>query len=143
MGANESVSATIGSKGGTLALRGQQGKGVQMQLEIPPGALSADTVITITETSFRPPASHIDYSPVWQFAPIGLTFAKPVKVTMPWSNQDGTVSNALASYWSADGCTWEKLADSYINAGFQNASTLRLGYGFVGYPKTGPTVRCP
>ena len=145
VGANESVTVTVGPSGGTIVLWGQQGKGsgAPMRLDIPAGALSVDTAITITETSFSPPASFIDYSPVWQLAPVGLTFDKPVKIIMPWGNEDGTVDGPLASYWSADGCAWEKVPDSYVNAGFENASIVRLGYGFVGYPKTSLKASCP
>jgi hypothetical protein len=145
MGAGESVTVTVGPSGGTVVLWGQQGhaSGAPFKLEIPAGALTADTNITITESSLAPPSPFIDYSPVWHMEPAGLTFDKPVKVTMPWGNEDGTVGGSLASYVSADGCTWEKLPDSYVNAGFENASIVRLGYAFVGYPKTPAKASCP
>lgn len=145
MGANESASAVIGPSGGTVSLMGQQGaaSGVAMTLQIPPGALASDTTITITETNVPPPASFLDWSPVWRFEPLGLTFAAHATIQMPWGNLSGPVDPALATYWSADGCTWERRADSYVNAGFMNASIVALGYGFAGSPRTAATASCP
>ena len=84
-------SATIGAKGGTVTLSGGP------TLTIPPGALSADTTITITALSDQPTSGAL--SPVYQFGPEGTTFAAPVTVTFPLST-----SGAQASVlWSAPG----------------------------------------
>jgi hypothetical protein len=144
-GAGATVTMSIGVSGGTLSLLGEEGAaaGVPMELKISPLALVADTAISITETRIPPPSGFVDWSPVWRFDPIGLTFQAPVAMLMPDSNSGGDVPNVLSVYWSADGCTFTRLDDSYDNAGFMNASTTSLGYGFAGYPKSPEQATCP
>jgi len=62
-----SVTETIGPNGGSIVLQAAGGK-----IDIPAGALSAPTVITMT--AFAGP------NVAYEFAPHGLTFAKPVKL---------------------------------------------------------------
>lgn len=146
IGVGQSASATIGPKGGTVSLYGQQGagSGVAFELVIPPTALDHDVKITIVETSEAPLGSFVDFSPVYRIEPTDLTFAVPVKVRIPWGNSLTQVSNALSIYW-AGGCggTFERVPDSYVNAGFNQASTKQLGWAIVGYEK-GPSLEaCP
>ena len=62
-----SVSATIGQNGGSLTIQAAGAK-----IDIPPGALSQPTVITMTARA----GSDVAY----EFQPHGLTFAQPVKI---------------------------------------------------------------
>ena len=145
-GVGESSTTTIGTSGGTASLLGQQGKasGVAFSIDIPPTALAADTVIEITETATPPPADFIDWSPVWQLAPAGTPFATPARLTVPWSNHDGVIDPMMAIYVSDDGVSWTRVADDYMNAGFNQGSLIRLPqYILNGYPKTAAQLGCP
>jgi len=142
----QAASATIGPKGGTVSLHGQQGagSGVAFELVIPPTALDHDVTITIVETSEAPLGSFVDFSPVYRIEPTDLTFAVPVKVKIPWGNSLNQVSKALSIYW-AQGCggTFERVPDSYVNAGFNQASTNKLGWAIVGYERDPSLAACP
>ena len=140
VGVGQSVTATIGPDGGTITLVGQQGKasGVPFTLEIPPGALAPNVAITVTETDLAPPSALTDYSPVYKIEPASLELAVSAKVTIPWSNAQTWVGGELAMYWSG-GCapgTFARVGDSYVNAGFQQGSTKKLGWAVVGHPRS-------
>jgi hypothetical protein len=64
---NISQSATIGPSGGSINVQGSGGK-----IDIPPGALAAPTLITMTALAGPDVA--------YEFQPHGLTFAQPVKL---------------------------------------------------------------
>jgi hypothetical protein len=82
------VTETIGAEGGTVVLEGQ------VTLDIPPGAVDGDTAITVSVSDRAAPDGAI--GPVYEFAPEGLVFAHPVRVslTLPDGVEDGDV------YWS-------------------------------------------
>lgn len=143
VGAGKSVSFSVGPAGGLLVAPLSFISGVSVAIEIPPGALTQETVITISETTVPPPASYVDWSPVYRFDPVDLELLAPAKITIPWSNLSGLVDGPLAAHWSVDGCSWAPLADSYINAGFHQASTTRLGFAFSGFPQGEAYAGCP
>lgn len=89
------TSAVIGSSGGTLTTTNGT------SIEIPPGAIDADTVISVAESSAPPPSGIGAVTPVFDFGPDGIVFAHPVKITIPlastagplsvwWTNHDGS-----------------------------------------------------
>ena len=136
-GAGASVSVIVDAAGGTVTLLGQQGasSGVPFSLDVPPTALPAPTSLTVTETAIPPPAGYVDYSPVYQVEPLGVEFAVPVELTVPWGNVSGQVSPLLAIYVAPDGSSpFQRLPDSTGNAGFNRGSITRGGLFFVGYP---------
>jgi hypothetical protein len=69
------TSATIGAGGGAVATD----DGVV--LEIPPGALPADTAITVTRVA---EAGAGTVGPVFELGPDGTEFAEPVRLTLPF-----------------------------------------------------------
>jgi hypothetical protein len=148
-GAGQSVEMTIGPDGGTISLQGQQGasSGAPFEIEFPPGALAAPTVVRVTETTVPPPKDFIDFSPVYRVDPQGTTLAAAAKLQIPWGNLDGggprLSSYALTDPTTDGGCTFTPIADSYMNAGFEQSSLVRFGYFFVGAPKTDATATCP
>jgi hypothetical protein len=88
-------SATIqAAKGGTVTLQGGP------TVEIPAGALAADTVITVQQSSATAPDGAV--TAVYEFGPPGTTFSKPVTVTIPvpagttvgaiWTKEDGATA---------------------------------------------------
>lgn len=145
-GVGESATATIGAAGGVVTLVGRQGmaSGVPFRLEIPPTALDHEVTITVTETPVAPLASLTDFSPMYRMEPADLTFAVPVKVMIPASNSTNFVSKALSVYWSG-GCggTFTRLSDSYVNAGFCQGSTKKLGWAVLGHSQDPTLPKCP
>ncbi len=136
-----SVSADVGPAGANVQLSGTPSTlGVPVQLRIPPNALSQTVTIRITETSVPPPAGIGDFSPLYYFEPEGLTFNAPVQVQMPFNSgylppaSSFSVPPSLSIYWSStnNSCSLGRLADSYINAGFNQGSITHLGWGIVG-----------
>jgi hypothetical protein len=146
IGVGETASGTIGKAGGKITLTGRQTSqtGVPFSLEIPPTALDADTMITVTETTTPPPADFVDYSPVYSIEPAGLSSTIPLPIVIGAANNEMLVTNALAIYGgpSVSG-PFKRLADSYVNAGFMQGSTKTLGAFFVGYPKRPEQAACP
>ncbi len=132
------VSGEIGPEGGSLILGGTPSTvGVSFKLDIPPNALSQREVISVTELSnAAPSAPYIDESPVFDIQPAGLTFAAPALLTVPFMNVDGVIAPELSIYASSDCHTFQRLPDSYSNAGFLQASMRVVGPVFAGYPRT-------
>ena len=151
-GANASASAVIGPEGGTIALEGQQGKasGVAFSIEVPPGALKAAVTLTITETDLSPPTDFVDLSPVYRVGPLGVSFSKLVKLTVPDSGGFvmGPVSTSPAGGTIYESqaptpCAFAALADGFGNAGFSEGSITETGYVFAGAPKNADLAMCP
>jgi hypothetical protein len=89
------------------------------------------TAITIIETNLPPPGGAVDFSPVYRFTPEGLAFGVPATLRIPSSNRSGPQPKTTIRWSGEDTCTLEPVADSYINAGFMQGSTRRLGYAMV------------
>lgn len=91
LAADISVSATIGASGGSIAIPAAGGK-----IDIPKGALSQPTVITMTALA----GPNVAY----EFQPHGLTFAQPVKLQQTiagtWAQMYPALLNGMhGSYW--------------------------------------------
>lgn len=67
---------SVGPGGGTVTSSDQE-----VQIVIPPGALSQETIITIQE-AFIPPPGHIGKA--YEFGPQGLTFELPVTISITY-----------------------------------------------------------
>jgi|GEM_PF-1978297 len=92
------ASATIGAGGGTLS--SPDGK---VTLNVPAGALAADTVISIQPITNH---AHGGRGNAYRFTPDGQTFQAPVTLKFTYTDADleGTVAQAMGSvYQSADG----------------------------------------
>lgn len=74
-------SGTVGPSGGTV------GMGDGVTIEIPPGALTEDVPIRISKATVKRDGMLSINS--YQFEPEGLTFQKPVKVTLPYLRTPG------------------------------------------------------
>jgi len=154
MGADQSVTATLDAKGGSIELVGQQGKssGVSFRIDFPPGAFSQEVTLRLTETSILPPIEYEDWSPVYLVEPRGLLLGKVAAIRAPFSSNGSFASTGMVyvpaglGLYQRDefqGCSFTRLADSYTNAGFEQASLTYLGYLFVGAPKTSDQTACP
>ena len=119
------AAAGIGPAGGTVFAPG-------LTLTVPPGALAAPTTITVTRADVPVPPGYVGYSPVWRFAPAGLTFAVPATVQVTFA---GDASRA-ALYWSsAAGAGYERRS-GVVTATTVVATVEHFSDGFVGAPAT-------
>lgn len=90
-------SATVGPAGGQLACGAV--------LDVPAGALAAETILTLTDTQAPAPTGFQGYSTVWRVDPPGLAFSKPATLAVPFQG-GGSLASA---FWRADGAkvwTW-------------------------------------
>ncbi|MGO9288793.1 MAG: hypothetical protein ACLQIJ_08590 [Polyangia bacterium] len=154
MGANQSVTATLGPTGGSIELVGQQGQssGVPFQIDFPPGAFTQTVTLRLTETSVPPPPEYEDWSPVYLVEPRGLALDKVAAVSVPFGSNGSFATTGFIAIPAGLGlyerdefqsCSFTRLTDSYTNAGFEQASLFYLGYLFVGVPKTADQAACP
>ena len=87
--ASKSASKIIDQTGGSVSLDGAS-------VTIPPGALSKKQTITIEITGDSPPTGYTLFSSVYRFTPAGLTFLKPISVTLPFKG-DAKVATMFMS----------------------------------------------
>ena len=73
------------------------------QDDIAPNALPQPVTIQITKSTTPPPQPYVDYSPVYEIQPAGLTFATPALLFIGMANVPGVVPRELAVYTSTDG----------------------------------------
>lgn len=140
-GADQSVTQEVGPEGGSVVLDGtpsSMAAGVPVELVIPPGALDRTVTLRITETSIAPPEEIADWSPLYHLEPDDLRFESPVELRMPFASDDGLVPPHLAIHASElpGSCRLAPLRDSYINAGFSQATLPHLGWVIVGVSST-------
>lgn len=144
-GSGSSSSEAIGEQGGIVRLSGTLSTvGVATQLKIPAGALQESIQLTITELKTAPPAGYVDYSPVYRVDPLDLMLESPGEIILGFSNQDGLIPNALSIYHAdtPEG-PFTRIPDSYINAGFLQATLMRGGYYFASYVTPEELRPCP
>ena len=98
-------------------------------LEIPPGALSGNTRITIQQAVGAAPAGAV--TAVYTFGPAGTTFTTPVKVSFPVPA--GTGAADVSVYWTEPGSTdrWHALPAT-ISGTTATAEITHFSSGFVG-----------
>ena len=112
---------TIGAEGGAIEVEGAR-------LEIPPGALPADTEITISVMASPPPDGYEAFSPVFAFAPEGLEFAVPVTITL--SFDPDAVEPAV--FWTEQGGSHFEWIGGTAGAGAITAEVTHFSRGFAG-----------
>ena len=113
---NISASAVIGPEGGSIRINAAGGK-----IDIPAGALSAPTTITMTALA----GSNVAY----EFQPHGLTFAQPVKVQQDLKVTMATVYPSLLKL--AHGAYYDSSLDSsFVDPGklLMKVKEHELGY---------------
>jgi hypothetical protein len=117
-GTSTTVSA---SKGGTVSLTNGP------SLQIPAGALAADTTITIQRSVAQTPSGAL--TAIYSFGPEGTAFSNPVSVSFPVPS--GT--SAASIYWTAKGSTteYESVPTTIINT-TASAQITHFSSGYVG-----------
>jgi hypothetical protein len=111
----------IGAGGGAVESEG-------VRLVVPPGALTADVVISITAVSEPAPTDHDMLSPIFEFGPDGLSFVKPATIEIAATHADTAGATVL---WSTPG-GYEELATTAGAEGRYSASVVHFSRGLLG-----------
>jgi hypothetical protein len=124
--ASAPASKVIGSGGGTIGTSDGTA-----QVDIPEGALPADTTITITPNADAPaPPDSTVVGVAYTFGPQGLTFAKPITVTLafdPSKLPAGLSPSAIVVFTAPDGTSvYEPLPTSVKDATHVSATTTHF-----------------
>ncbi len=122
-GNGASVTQEVGSEGGTLAVEGAT-------LTIPAGALAGPTTLTMTQDTAPTPGGYEAYSPLYRFEPEGLTFAKPVVVSIPMT-VPGADQRAATLFWSRQGATGYERLSASVSGGIVTANVTHFSRGFA------------
>lgn len=135
-GAGVSISSAVGSSGQRLALGGTPStSGVPATATIPGTTLPRATSVTLTELTTPPPEGFVDASPVYKLEPLSLVLSAPGEISLPGNNRFEQGWEQLAIYYTPSvDQAFERMPDSYANAGFYQATLQRGGYFFVGAP---------
>ncbi len=131
-GMRNQASPMVGPQGGVLVLDG-------MELQVPAGALTQEVRISAQAEPAPMSGSHHASSPLYRFEPAGLTFAKPVALTIHTTAQPTApalffthrFTDGLERHESAfDGVKFTTKID-HFSRGFVGESQLcSVGYGF-------------
>jgi hypothetical protein len=114
--AGSRVEKTIGAAGGTIS--GEVGSPLAgVVLEVPAGALASDTILAIQISGGSPPSGTL-VSPVVTVGPDGTLFAKPARLTLPWTSSIGSPQLGMLA---KIGLSWSSLLDP---SGDATAKTL-------------------
>lgn len=143
-GADYAMARTLGPTGGELEISGTaftSGR-ISVIAKIPAAALRAPTDVVLTELSLPTPDGLVDYSPVFKLSPTSLVLEAPGEIRFPGANK-ASAQAPLAIYYARElGQPFTKLLDSYVNAGFYQATLTRGGYYVVGFPETLLPAQC-
>jgi hypothetical protein len=115
---------------------------VGFSVEIPAGALSNTTQVSVIETDAAPPGGLVDFSPVYRFdPPLDLDVAAEFRIGTE-NAQD--VIGSLAVYAASEaGAAFEPLADSIGGTGFMGASSKKVWLLVVGWVPGATLSGCP
>lgn len=124
-GATTGNSATIGATGGVVSSDDNQAI-----VSIPAGALSTDTLISVTRNT----ASGSLVTP-YTFEPAGITFDRPVTVTFSYSDSDipaGVDEDSIMLSRQYNRYFWRTLANSTIDSNANTVSVQVAGFSTYG-----------
>jgi hypothetical protein len=114
------VTQTVGAAGGSVSAPGAV-------LDIPAGALAADTAISITPNAGAIPSGYTGLSQLYSFEPDGTVFQKPATITLTPS---GPGSSPVV-FWSNASGGYDALETTSTGTGV-SASIQHFSRGFVG-----------
>jgi serine/threonine protein kinase/formylglycine-generating enzyme required for sulfatase activity len=112
--------ASIGPAGGVVELDG-------VSLDVPADAVASDVVLRITRSDEPPPSGYTLFSPVYRFSPSGTRFEKPVRVSIPFTGDEGRAG----LFWSDDVTPYRRL-EGAIAGNSVSALVTHFSTGFVG-----------
>ena len=107
-----------------------------VKLEVPAGAVPANTMITITTTDGAAPQGITAASPILQFEPDGTVFAKPVTVTFTFKNATSPVV-----FWSNSAGGYD-LIEGTVTGSTIAAPVTHFSKGFVAERPAGASATC-
>jgi hypothetical protein len=120
-GATQTATSSVTpAQGGTVTLPDNSA-----HLDIPAGALTSATMITVSTTDATPPAGITAASPILKFEPDGLVFAKPVTVTFTFANATRPIV-----YWSNASGGYDPIAGT-VTGSTISAQVTHFSSGFV------------
>ena len=124
-GASTGARTIVAAAGGAITADG-------IVLDIPPGALAADTDITLTVSDgSTSPAAATLVAKVYDFGPNGTKFSKPVKLTIAFDAAKLGSKQPVVSFLDAG--KWVALSDSAATGGDVVATTTHFtSFGVVG-----------
>jgi hypothetical protein len=117
--------------GGTVKLADDS-----VKLDVPPGAVPANTTIKMTTTDAAAPQGITAASPILQFEPDGIVFAKPITVTFTFKNATKPIV-----YWSNHSGGYD-LIPGTVSGSTISAPVTHFSMGFVGEEPAGSTDTC-
>lgn len=115
--------AVFDAVGGEVDLAGS------VTLRVPAGALDAATTLSVSCSPGGAPDAYVLLSEVCTFEPVGLTFAEPITVAIPFNPGGGEAR----FYWSSAGDGYAPL-DAAVVGDRMEAEVLQLATGFVAEP---------
>jgi len=131
------------SKEITAAAGGQVTLSTGVVLDIPAGALPADTKVTVTETEPDKIAATSSLSPLVGrpvvFTPHGLTFKQPVTLTLPYTS--GATKLAVIKLADDKATKWSQVPSGTFEGG--KAKFQITGFSIYGVAELKPDDTCP
>ena len=97
---SNTTAANIGASGGSISVSDSSLPITGSSVEIPQGALTTDTVITITHDTTAPAmaSNFSNAGPAVDFGPSGLTFVNPVTIAIPYNPGSDVTKIKLLSF---------------------------------------------
>jgi hypothetical protein len=130
-GSEQPSSRVIGPAGGTLTTP----DGVTV--EVPPGALAADTTITISPAAGPVELASATVGAAHVFGPSGLSFAKPVLITLPFDSTrlpGGAAGADVRILGAADG------SDEFLSIGAVPIGVTKVGFATTHFSVYVPAI---
>ena len=130
--------AVVGAAGGTVL--GPNGA----KVEIPPGALSAGTTISVEQTSAASPPLPAGYSAVGQMfalTPHGTAFSVPATLTLPFDGSQVLAGTTPQVMKTNERNQWVPVAGATFGAGVMTAGVTGFSFMQVVVPLTRDTPR--
>ena len=120
----------LSPEGGTYVMEGG------VMLVVPRGAVESETPISVEEVTDLDVSAWNPVSTVWRFSPAGLEFNQPVKVMIPYDD-DESLGKAVGFFWSVfgDETTLEELnveLETVNGTHYASANVTHFSIGLVG-----------
>src|SRR5438552_635044 len=127
-GADEVVSGTFTKQGDAVSILDTVAtRGVPFGVIALAAPAQAPQPVVLVETTLPPPQGVADGSPVYYVGPPGALPAMASQVPIA-SNQHSIAQGAAGMYYSVDGKSFSRVADSYLNAGFLQGTLPGAGF---------------
>lgn len=126
---NEPLTGSVGPAGGTLAFA--DGK---VRLEVPPGAVTSEVTLTVESATGFPADPKVVDETVYRFAPEGLQFAEPVRLTLSYdrANIPAGLREGELRLYRVVGAAWQQVAESEPHATARSVSGPIDGFSVLG-----------